>query len=343
MSIDGNVLSRLLPLLPFSPALLPTLLPSPSPTAHKGSSLGRFATIGGSPEYFGALGYASRGVLGTGADMCSAFTRTEEAGTALRSFDLTAGDVMCYSGKAAITGGLNDVRFGLTGALVGPGLGRSEESQDWARDAMNYLSPLTNMRSVIVDADGLWPSQSSTPAVLDAFKSPSVDRAVVLTPNAMEYKRLVGSYLAGEEAAPDDADQALRLLAASSATAIVMKGRVDTIVTAEGSRAKCDVPGSTKRPGGLGDVLAGVLCVLVGWSCKRVVEAGQGEGLGPDGGEEGGGLDHAVWTSCWTACAITREASRRAQEKRKRAMTARDVLEEVPGVIEEMSPMENPS
>ena len=209
----------------------------------------------------------------------------------------------------------------------------------------------------------------------------------MLTPNVMEYKRLVNSYLPSEGPTPDDTDQALRLLAASSASAIVMKGREDIIVTAGGSRYKCAVPGSTKRPGGLGDVLAGVLCVLVGWNCKRVVAAGlQGAGvrvaqplppgaqLGEvvqvvDGAGEGGfglaeavgvdgvglgedladvvsvqfgpdaaateeGMDHAMWTACWTACAITREASRRAQEKRKRAMTARDVLEEVPGVIE---------
>ena len=163
--IPHALMSRLMPLLPFSPSLLPTLLPSPTPASHKGSSLGRFATIGGSPEYFGALGYASRGVLNTGADMCSAFTMGDETGRALRSFDLTAGDVMCYSGKPGAVLGLNDVRYGLTGVVVGPGLGRSEESQDWAQDAMYYLSPLDSLRSVIVDADGLWPSQYSTPKV----------------------------------------------------------------------------------------------------------------------------------------------------------------------------------
>ena len=256
--------------------------------------------------------------LATGADMCSAFTSSDSAGAALRCMDITSGDVMTYAGKTSLES-LESISGGLAGVCIGPGLGRSDEQQEWARGAVGVISAVESVRAVVVDADGLWPGDGG-PKALEHLRGAG-GKTVVITPNIMEYGRLITAAFPGEPPTPSDTGQARRLLESLGVTAMVLKGASDTIIMSSGSSLICSVPGSTKRCGGLGDVLSGILCVILGWYCRS---------------EEGGArLEDAIWT----ACAITRESCRRAQDKNKRAMTAKDVLAEVPGVVEDLSPM----
>jgi ATP-dependent NAD(P)H-hydrate dehydratase len=131
---------------------------------------------------------------------------------------------------------------------------------------------------------------------------------VVLTPNAMELKRLQGM---SEHWSKD--------------CVVIEKGNQDTIrrggVT--GTRLLCDEKGGLKRPGGLGDVLAGTLGTVVAWNgilTKRKIAS----------------IDDLP-LSCWTACCMVKRATRRAFEEHYRSMTAPDVLVILGTVVNEMT------
>jgi len=101
--------------------------------------------------------------------------------------------------------------------------------------------------------------------------------------------------------------------------ACVIKGKEDVICT-PGGYITCEVSGGYKRPGGIGDVLAGVMTTFLGWRTK---------------GKE----EMTVEEAAWGACAVVREASRRAYGNRKRAMGAEDVIKELEGVVEDVDPI----
>eukprot|EP00971_Amphidinium_carterae_P098871 1955462-Amphidinium_carterae.1 len=71
---------------------------------------------------------------------------------------------------------------------------------------------------------------------------------------------------------------------------------------------ECSEEGAPRRPGGLGDLLAGTLGVLVRW-CKPRRQA---NALG-----------------CQVGCHLIRKASQLAFDKKKRSMLATDVLDEL--------------
>jgi ATP-dependent NAD(P)H-hydrate dehydratase len=127
---------------------------------------------------------------------------------------------------------------------------------------------------------------------------------VVLTPNVVEYKRLVDS--------KSEIDKAT----------IVEKGARDTI-TRNDTTLVCTEEGGLKRSGGIGDVLSGTLGTLVAW--HAILK------------EQGKVEDEDLSLACWTACCFVKRATKRAFQAKKRAMTAPDVLNELGPAIDEMT------
>jgi ATP-dependent NAD(P)H-hydrate dehydratase len=109
-------------------------------------------------------------------------------------------------------------------------------------------------------------------------------------------------------------------------TACVIKGKEDVICTNEGY-ITCEVEGGCKRPGGVGDVLAGVMTAFLGWAGKE------------KGSEGGSAKTRPVAETIWGACAVVREATRRAYVVSRRSMGAGDVIRELDGVVEEVDPL----
>lgn len=124
---------------------------------------------------------------------------------------------------------------------------------------------------------------------------------------------------------------------------ICLKGPTDII--ADGERwLAVEEPGTLRRSGGLGDILAGTMGVLVHWARLALpisdVEGHPGTGLpqasaaGAAAGAIGPEMesrDRALW-ACAAASVIARRAGRRAFAQKRRSMTAPDAIGACVGV-----------
>mmetsp|Transcript_9758 Transcript_9758/g.23257 ORF Transcript_9758/g.23257 Transcript_9758/m.23257 type:complete len:116 (+) Transcript_9758:442-789(+) len=100
--------------------------------------------------------------------------------------------------------------------------------------------------------------------------------------------------------------------------AVVCKGAADICSDQGAEPVICDDVGSLKRPGGLGDFLAGTLATL--WLHHH----------------RDAKVDPCL--VCSAACAVVRLASLRACEVKRRSLCAVDVADFLAGAIEELCP-----
>merc|ERR1712048_1116767 len=143
----------------------------------------------------------------------------------------------------------------LHALAVGPGLGRNER----VFEAVAKVIEAAREKNLpmIIDADGLVLVQQR-PDLVKGYK------AAVLTPNANEY-RLISKAVLGTDSA-----ELAALCAALDGPIVVQKGRIDRICgPGLQTPLECDFAGAPRRPGGLGDFLAGSLSVFVGWAIAR--------------------------------------------------------------------------
>lgn len=120
---------------------------------------------------------------------------------------------------------------------------------------------------------------------------------------------------------------------------ICLKGREDIIADGERWLAVSE-PGALRRSGGLGDILAGTMGVLVHWARLALpvsdVEGHPGTGLKDSNVAATAAAvkgsephleprDRALWAAA-AAAVIARRASRRAFAEKRRSMTAPDAI-----------------
>ena len=197
----------------------------------------------------------------------------------------------------------------LSCLVVGPGLGRDPlvllQAELVMAKALEMRVPL------VVDADGLWIWSNSDTFDAEPFKPKS--QAVVLTPNAVELRRLERRY--GEN------------LSASLGREVVVveKGAMDRVCAGDGPPVVVSEGGSPRRCGGQGDVLAGCIGTFLSWAAAGA-SGSSGEGEDSEAAEIS---RDAKVASAFAGSLLTREASRAAFEERGRSMVCGDVVEEV--------------
>jgi ATP-dependent NAD(P)H-hydrate dehydratase len=325
-----------------------------SASSYKGSS-GRVGVLGGSARYTGAPYYAAMASLKVGADLAFCFC-AEEAAIPLKSYspelmvipvykastfdeavlyrpkqqqqqdttevtkiDETENDDNNYDKEAEqllvkeMVEEVCSMMDKMHVLVLGPGLGRCplvlEATAQIIRTAQSkFHLPL------VIDADALFL------LTLPKYRNNllSNDSSVILTPNAMELKRMKNN-----NNLPD------RCL-------IIEKGAVDVIRPANlasssndnsssttGTVMTCDEVGGLKRSGGIGDILAGTTGTLVAWNN---ILTNRGKATYDD-----------LPLSCWTACCFVRRTTKVAFDRHRRSMTAPDILEELGPVIDHMT------
>jgi ATP-dependent NAD(P)H-hydrate dehydratase len=292
-----------------------------SSSNHKGSS-GRIGVLGGSARYTGAPYYAGMAALQTGADLVYVFC-AQEAALAIKSYspELMVAPVYTAAAfdKAATKVGQTASTVGTELAdqmvqevvshldrlhvlVIGPGLGRCplvfEATGRIIQEAIDRDLAL------VLDADALYL------LTVEGYKDILSNYGnVVLTPNVVEYKRLV-------QAHGDDS-----FLGIGKGAIIIKKGAEDVITQGgddETPSLVCREEGGLKRSGGLGDILSGTVATFIGW--HDILKSRDEE----DGGRP---TDRAL--SCWSACCVTKRATHTAFQMKRRAMTAPDVLNEI--------------
>jgi NAD(P)H-hydrate epimerase len=211
---------------------------------HK-RSVGTVLVVGGSRGMTGAAYMTAMGALRAGAGLVHA-ALPQGAGGGLPFPEVISVEVPGADGRFSMASrtGLFDESDGLRAVVLGPGLGRADETVLLAREVLGVDRPL------LVDADGLY-ALGGELELLAAREAPTV-----LTPHEGELGRLIGRP-AGEVAA--QRLECARSAAQRSGATVVLKG--EATIVADPSGRTYVVP--TGNPGlatpGSGDVLSGVI------------------------------------------------------------------------------------
>ncbi|CAH1159753.1 unnamed protein product [Phaedon cochleariae] len=275
------------------------LAPPLSRDRHKGQA-GRIGVFGGSIEYTGAPYFSSISALKVGADLTYIFCN-KEAATVIKS----------YSPELIVLPVLDDSKAiekiepwldRLHVVLIGPGLGRHDNTFEVIE---NVIQSCRSQRiPMVIDADGLY-FVSKKPEVIKDYPAP-----IILTPNVMEFNRLVGQ-TTGDGTKLERSSSFLKSLGGN--ITILCKDKDDEIIS-KGTVVKVTGGGSGRRCGGQGDLLGGSLATFFAWALMK--------------GED-------VNVACCAAARLTRECNSRAFSRLGRSMTTTDMIEEIHGVFQD--------
>jgi NAD(P)H-hydrate epimerase len=228
-------------------ALVKSWLPERPENGHKGT-FGKVCILAGSEGYTGAPVLSSRSAVrgGTGlvfllVPRCIYPIVAVKCDEAMPSPLPCRGAVLAGEALESILGRMRD----CDAALIGPGLGRSQE-----QDAL-VLSLLRELKlPLVLDADGL---NAASRHKLEADLGPHC----ILTPHDGEYQRLMGRW-PGE----DRVAAAVNLSREWNGAVAVLKGH-RTVIT-DGSEVYVNPTGNAgMAKGGSGDVLAGLMVSLL--------------------------------------------------------------------------------
>jgi len=220
--------------------------------------------------------------------------------------------------------------------VVGPGLGRDPLVMEATRRIL--LQAKQQALPLVIDADGLW-LVSHAPDVLHDYPPAGNGGkgGVVVTPNLIEFARLQAGLTGASvaDALPSrEGPQPMDVMAVARAlggergrVTVLLKGKED--IVADGERwLVVGEEGARRRSGGLGDILAGTMGVLMHWSGLALKAQGEEGGGGVTAVCEASRLearDSVLW-ACAAASVIARRASRKAFREKRRSMTAPDAI-----------------
>jgi NAD(P)H-hydrate epimerase len=216
---------------------------------------GRVVLAGGSRGLTGAMAMAASASIRAGAGYATALVphSLEPILEAKLTEVMTRGLAEHGEGAGFASGAANSILDAAEGAgafVLGPGLGRTDETLELAREVAGRIeAPL------VLDADGLYAFRER-PHRLARRAGPTV-----ITPHAGEAARLLG--VASDEVNAGRLEAA-RELANRSGAVVVLKG-ADTIVaeTAGGVVAVNSVESPGLATAGTGDVLSGMIAALL--------------------------------------------------------------------------------
>ncbi|XP_013097916.1 ATP-dependent (S)-NAD(P)H-hydrate dehydratase [Stomoxys calcitrans] len=278
-----------------------TVVPRLTDSRHKGQ-YGRIGVVGGSLEYTGAPYFAAISSLKIGADLAHVFCQ-KEAAIVIKS----------YSPELIVHPNLDDENAveiiapwleRLHVIIIGPGLGRDPEIQKTVIELIKVCLQIE--KPMVIDADGL--------AILnDHLDLIQGQRNVILTPNAMEFRRLFGTV--ASPASESDKFCKERMASLGEGVIVLEKGAHDRIHIPNTSEIYV-MPsgGSGRRCGGQGDLLCGALSVFFHWS----LEANQA---------------NPGFLAAFAASYFLKHCNAAAFQKHGRGMLATDMIGEIPSVF----------
>ncbi|GIL71416.1 hypothetical protein Vretifemale_1975, partial [Volvox reticuliferus] len=338
---------------------------------YKGAH-GKVAIVGGCLEFTGAPFFAAMSALRVGADMAYVIC-TPSAATAIKSYSPelmvlpylpeqplgSKVDPSMASSADETTVGRAVARilpwtFRASAVVMGPGLGSDPLVCATATALMHETRK--KMQPLVVDGSALTHIVAKAPETVRGY------RLCLLTPNVAELGRMgeaVGVQLPGKMS---DAwlQYAPQVAKAFQGPVVLAKGEVDLLCGPDGADGggpgelqplmRCTEPGSLRRCGGQGDVLAGTAAAFLGWASKHQqlhaqnpaaeAEAEAVPGASPAQPSQpahsverittaagSSGLDAATVALCgYMACKVMRGAAREAFRIGERSMVAGDII-----------------
>ncbi|XP_015437822.1 PREDICTED: ATP-dependent (S)-NAD(P)H-hydrate dehydratase [Dufourea novaeangliae] len=287
------------------------VVPNLNSVKYKGQD-GRIGIFGGSIEYTGAPYFAAMSALRTGCDLVHIFC-VKDASIPLKSFSpepIVHPVLDQYDAIKQIRPWLDRLHV----IIIGPGLGRDDKI---FKIIVELISICRDMKKpLIIDADGLF-LVSQKPDIIKEYPG------VILTPNAMEFSRLVKGVLEkSTQPTPLVKATDVKHLAETLGKNVIIlhKGAKDVIADGhKGTEAvSCGLAGSGRRCGGQGDLLVGALSAFWWWAiCAGSCESS---------------LSPAVAAS-YAASRLVRECNASAYKIKQRGMLTSDILEQIQPVF----------
>ncbi|KAJ3362894.1 hypothetical protein HDU91_003203 [Kappamyces sp. JEL0680] len=305
LSFVGESLPKMVVLAQFK-----TLVPRLATSLRKGEA-GIIAVVGGSLEYTGAPYFAAGAALRCGADLVHVYCHPQAA-TVIKSYspELIVHPILQDSSLPDIEPCLEQFaqslhRFDVL--VVGPGLGRDLVTIRLASRIIEMAR--SQGKGLVIDADGLYAVQQN----LDLIKG---YQRCILTPNHYEYARLLKACQLDETATPGMLADVLGGVTVfqKQALDIISNGTATDVVS-------CHFPGSPRRIGGQGDILAGCLATFLTWALKHGQSTSQGQ--------EAVHAGDATLLVGYAASRLVRQASFLAYQEHRRGMLTSHVLDQL--------------
>ena len=229
-----------------------SLMPRRLPDSHKGS-FGHVLVMAGSRGMSGAAFLATQGALRTGAGLVSAGVPACIGAV----MEMKTTEAMTLELPETLAGGLgsdavrmiHDFSAHASVVLIGPGLGRQEDSMEAVRELIQTMD-----RPLVLDADALFALVGHMEILAGA------DALAVLTPHPGEMARLTG--LSVRQIQSDRIGVARRS-AMEWGNIVVLKGSRTIVAFPDGEIYINPTGNSGMATGGMGDVLAGIIASLI--------------------------------------------------------------------------------
>lgn len=241
-----------------------TWLPQRQLTSHKGD-FGHVLLVGASKGLNGSAILAAKGVLKSGAGLLTAAVPKQLADV----FSVALPEAMtmrmnCSSGGTIAASGIEELLERLLDKIlvIGPGLGRSEDSEQITLQLLQHIN-----KPAVIDADGLYAIKNH----LDLLKE--LPQTVILTPHPGELAYLTGKTPAYVQ---EHRLQLAEEFAKTYGVVLVLKG-ARTIIADKKGRVFINPTGNPGlATGGSGDLLAGVIGGLLAQNITPTVAAALG-------------------------------------------------------------------
>lgn len=235
-----------------TPQMAGALLPERPADAHKGNC-GHVLAVAGSRGMSGAAFLASQGALRTGAGLVTVAVPESIIGI----LETKTTEAMTLELPETLAGGLGaeavrmirDFSTRASVLLVGPGLGRQEETMESVREMIETVE-----RPFVLDADALHALGGHLEVMAACQALP------VLTPHPGEMARLTGLGVGEIQA---DRMGIARRFAIEWGAVIVLKGAHTVVAFPDGAVFLNPTGNCGMAAGGMGDVLAGVIAALI--------------------------------------------------------------------------------
>lgn len=204
---------------------------------------------------------------------------------------------------------------------IGPGLGRHPLVFSVVEKVI--YKAIEYQLMLVLDADVLY--MLSLKEYRTVLEELTKYERCVMTPNLMEMRRLHEAFTS--------------LGIESSNNILVQKGHVDTISYATNITMQCKEEGGLKRSGGIGDVLAGAISAFMAWNAilEKVDNevASDAAATAIDGRyvkDEQRQQKQRLFAA-WTAATLVKKATKLAFDKKRRSMSAINVIDEISNVL----------
>lgn len=280
-----------------------SIVPKLTDNLHKGQC-GRIGVFGGCIMYTGAPYFSAITALKTGADLVHVFCE-KDAGQVIKSYspELIVHPVL---DTECVLEEIDSWLPRFHCVVIGPGLGRNQSML--GRISIVIDKCKVNNIPLVIDADGLW-HLTNNPNVIKGYKK------AVLTPNAMEFSRLVHSVLKKGAVPPTvhpDPAMVLEVSQALGGVTIVHKGSKDIISNGKHTENVTE-DGCPRRCGGQGDLLSGSLAVFLFWATRNSECPDPGPGV----------------IAGWAAARLARACAAQAFAQHGRATTTSDLIDQL--------------